>query len=126
MTPLGLAFSKLAGLTSGGFQNHGFYACAFNTIKERKFLHGDGGWHRIVWLPAYLKKDIARSIPEEVYDKIATEDDCTDPKELKEYLKKVEHPIVKEFWKDGEPEAVTVAAPGEMYPGDEDYYPGEE
>jgi len=126
MTPLGLTFSKLAGLTSGGAQNHGFYACSFNTIKQDKFLRGDGGWDRIVWMPAYLKKDLVTAIPEEVYEKIATEADAIEPDDLTAYLAKVKHPVTKKFWKDGKPQPVALAAPCEMYPGDEDYYPGEE
>lgn len=123
MTPLGLTFSKLAGMTSGGAQNHGFYATAFASMKTPRFLAADGGWGRVVWMPKTIKPDLAGTIPEELYDKIATEEDAVDPKDLKEYLKRVKHPIVAKFWKNGEPVPVEMAAPGEMYPGDEDYSP---
>ncbi|MDP6612457.1 MAG: acetyl-CoA decarbonylase/synthase complex subunit beta, partial [Candidatus Hydrothermarchaeota archaeon] len=44
--------------------------------------------------PKALKERIADAIPPEVNDKIATEEDATDLESLKEYLKKVEHPVV--------------------------------
>ena len=41
-------------------------------------------------MPADLKKEVAEYIPEEIYDKMATEQDAIDPKDLKEFLKKEE------------------------------------
>lgn len=123
LTPLGLTFSKIAGYTSGGAQNHGFYATALSSMKAPRFLCADGGWERIVWMPTYLKKDLAGVVPEELYHKIATDEDATSAKDLEEFLRRVEHPIVEKFWKQGKPVPVKVPEPGEMWAGDEDYSP---
>jgi hypothetical protein len=74
-------------------------------------------------MPKTVKVDLATAIPEEVYDKIATEEDAIDVADLKAWLKKVKHPIVEKFWKDGEPVPLAVPPPGKMWPGDEDYLP---
>jgi acetyl-CoA decarbonylase/synthase complex subunit beta len=123
LTPLGLTFSKVAGLTTGGIQNHGFYACALKTIMAPKFLSADGGWDRIVWMARTLKEQLLGFIPEEIYTRIATEDDAVDPNDLKEYLKRVKHPVTTKYWKDGEPQPLKLPASGEMWPGDEEYLP---
>jgi acetyl-CoA decarbonylase/synthase complex subunit beta len=85
-------------------------------MASKNFLRGDGGWNRIVWMPADLKRDIADVIPEEVYDKIVTNEETVDALELKELLRKKGHPIVKTFWKDGEPRPLKLPLPGEDWP----------
>ena len=117
--PLGIRFSTLAGFMSGGEQNHGFKGCSLRSIMMKDFLRGDGGWNRIVWIPKDVKLEIAEAIPEEVYDKIATEEDCIEPSDLKEFLRQKKHPIVEKFWKNGEPQPITVPAPGDSWPEDE-------
>lgn len=116
VTPLGIKFSRLAGMISGGSQNHGNKGISVRSIQSKTFLKGDGGWDRIVWMPADMKQEVAEYIPEEVYDKIATEQDTIDPMELKEFLKKVGHPIVEKYWKDGEPVPLEVPPPGGEWP----------
>ncbi|MFC1944217.1 CO dehydrogenase/CO-methylating acetyl-CoA synthase complex subunit beta [Chloroflexota bacterium] len=115
-TPIGLPFSKIAGVMSGGIQNHGFKGVSLRSIKSPKFLMGDGGWDRIVWAPKDVKMEIADSIPEEVYDKIATEEDCIDPTELEAFLSEKKHPIVEKYWKDGKPVPLDLPMPGEDWP----------
>ncbi len=112
LTPLGIKFSRLAGMISGGSQNHGNKGISIRSMQSKTFLKGDGGWSRIVWMPADLKVEVAEYIPEEIYDKIATEEDTIDPMELREFLKKAGHPIVEKFWKNGEPVALNVPLPG--------------
>lgn len=63
-----------------------------------------------------MKLEVADVIPEEVYDKIATEEDCIDPEDLKRFLKEKKHPIVEKFWKNGEPVSQEVPLPGEDWP----------
>ena len=116
VTPIGIKFSRLAGMISGGSQNHGNKGISIRSMQSKTFLKGDGGWNRIVWMPADLKQEVAEYIPEEIYDKIATEQDTIDPVELKEFLKKVGHPIVEKFWKDGEPQPLNVPLPGANWP----------
>ena len=116
VTPIGIKFSRLAGMISGGSQNHGNKGISIRSMQSKTFLKGDGGWNRIVWMPADLKQEVAEYIPEEIYDKIATEQDTIDLVELKEFLKKVGHPIVEKFWKDGEPQPLNVPLPGADWP----------
>jgi acetyl-CoA decarbonylase/synthase complex subunit beta len=85
-------------------------------MASKNFLKGDGGWNRIVWMPADLKKDVAQVIPEEVYDKIVTSEETVDPAELKKLLIQKGHPIVRMFWKDGEPQPLKLPLPGEEWP----------
>ena len=97
---------------SGGSQNHGFKGVSVLNIKSPTFAMGDGGWNRIVWLPKDVKTEVADAIPEEIYDKIATEEDCIDVKELENFLREKKHPIVEQYWKDGKPVPVKLPLPG--------------
>lgn len=116
LTPLGLPFSKIAGIMSGGIQNHGLKGTSVQSIRFPSFLRGDGGWNRIVWISKTLKEEAADAIPEEIYDKLATEEDTIDPQELKEFLRQKQHPIVEKYWKDGEPVPIELPGPGEDWP----------
>jgi acetyl-CoA decarbonylase/synthase complex subunit beta len=115
-TPIGLNFSKLAGFMSGGNQNHGTMGLSIRTPKSKKFLQGDGGWTRIVWMPKEYKVLLAECIPEEIYDKIATEEVGTDVKAIQEYLRKVNHPIVTKFWVNGEAVPIKIPKSNEEWP----------
>ena len=115
-TPLGLNFSKMAGFMSGGNQNHGTMGLSIRTPKSRKFLQGDGGWERIVWMPKEYKVLLADCIPEELYDKIATEEVGIDLPTLKAFLLEVNHPIVTKYWKEGEPVPLKIPKPNEDWP----------
>ncbi|MFC1999409.1 acetyl-CoA decarbonylase/synthase complex subunit beta [Chloroflexota bacterium] len=116
MTPLGIKFSTLAGQISGGAQNHGFKGLSIAGMSSENFLKGDGGWNRIVWMPTVLKEEVAEAIPEEVYDRIVTEEETLDPSELKKLLVEKGHPIVEMFWKDGVPQSLDLPLPGEDWP----------
>ncbi|MFA4916780.1 MAG: hypothetical protein WC560_08935 [Syntrophales bacterium] len=111
-TPLGLPFSKIAGLMSGGVQNHGFKGTSVHSMRSPAFLQGDGGWNRIVWVPKDLKEELADVIPEEVYASIATEDDALDAKTLGTFLTEKKHPVTSKYWKEGKPVPVRVPLPG--------------
>jgi acetyl-CoA decarbonylase/synthase complex subunit beta len=67
-------------------------------------------------MPKDLKREIADGIPEEIYDKIATEDDAVEADDLKAFLQEKKHPIVEKFWKDGEPVPLKLPLPGEDWP----------
>lgn len=110
-TPLGMTFSKLAGRISGGLQNHGYCGISFRTPRSRKFIRADGGWQRIVWIPEEYKHTLAEFIPAEMHNKIATEKDCTDAEELKQFLKRVNHPVVALWKNEEEPEPLKIPAP---------------
>ena len=61
-TPCGMKFTTLAGTIGGGAQTPGFLGHSKFNVTQRKFLAGDGGLKRIVWMPKRLK--------EEVYDRL--------------------------------------------------------
>jgi acetyl-CoA synthase len=103
MTPIGMKFSTLASSVGGGVQNPGFMGIGRNFIVSKKFLHGDGGIKRIVWMTKNLKdglKDefIKRAGEEgvpDLFDKIADETICDDVEKLLEFLAKVKHPSLE-------------------------------
>lgn len=116
-TPIGLRFSTLAGMISGGAQNHGFRGISIRGILQNDtWVAGDGSWNRIVWLPKDLKLEVAQAIPEEIYDKLATEEDAADVVKLKEFLIQKKHPIVEKFWKNSEPQPLKIPAPNDDWP----------
>ncbi|AIY89414.1 CO dehydrogenase/CO-methylating acetyl-CoA synthase complex subunit beta [Geoglobus acetivorans] len=124
--PNGLTFSTMAGQTGGGKQVIGFLGIGISYFRSKKFIQADGGWYRTVWMPKELKQRIEKYIPEDVRDKIATEEDARTIDELKEFLKNVDHPVVTgvtrpvdgkkitEGWKEEEEEVEEVEeAPAE-------------
>jgi acetyl-CoA decarbonylase/synthase complex subunit beta len=100
---------------SGGVQNHGFKGISIGSIRTPLFLQGDGGWNRIVWIPKDIKLEVADAIPEEVYDKIATEEDAIDPADLEAWLREKKHPVVEKYWKDGRPDPLRIPLPGQPW-----------
>jgi len=92
--PNGIPFSTMAGQTGGGKQVVGFLGMGVLYYFSPKFLQADGGWNRIVWMSKALKERVKAGIPEEMYPKIATEDDAKDIESLKKFLLKVNHPVV--------------------------------
>jgi len=94
----GLPFSTMADSTAGGRQVNGFHGISIEYMRSPKFLQVDGGWNRIVWMPASIKERVRDFIPKEVVDKIATENDVKAVEELKVFLEEKEHPVV-ERWK---------------------------
>lgn len=109
MTPVGMKFSTLAGMIGGGVQTPGFMGVGVNYITSRKFLKGDGGIRRIVWMPKELKERVRESLQRraeeegisDLIEKIADETVCEDVECLLDFLTRVEHsalqmePIIK-------------------------------
>jgi len=91
----GLPFSTMAGQCGGGKQVTGYIGVGMGYFRSKKFFQADGGWERVVWMPKALKERILNYIPEDMRDKIATEEDATNIEELKEFLAKVDHPVMK-------------------------------
>ena len=58
-TPCGMRFTTLAGTIGGGLSTPGFVGHGKYNICQRKFLIGDGGLLRMVWMPKILKEEIA-------------------------------------------------------------------
>ncbi|MCX7988453.1 MAG: acetyl-CoA decarbonylase/synthase complex subunit alpha/beta [Thermodesulfovibrio sp.] len=102
MTPIGMKFSTIAGMIGGGVQTPGFMGVGLNYISSRKFLKGDGGIRRIVWMPKELKDRVRESLGKraeeegipDLLDKIADETICEDIECLLEFLTKVGHPVL--------------------------------
>ena len=51
MTPIGMAFSTLAGSVGGGAQTPGFLGVGRLYLTSRKFIAAEGGIRRLVWMP---------------------------------------------------------------------------
>jgi len=62
MTPCGMKFTTLAGTIGGGLSTPGFVGHGKYNICQRKFLIGDGGLLRMVWMPKMLKEEIAERL----------------------------------------------------------------
>lgn len=103
MTPVGMKFSTLAGTVGGGTQNPGFMGIGRNFITSKKFLAGDGGIKRIVWMTKNLKESLKEAFGKraaeegvpDLLDKIADEDVCEDSEKLLEFLAGVNHPALE-------------------------------
>jgi len=92
---VGVRFSTMAADTSGGKQVEGFLGLALEYLRSPKFLQADGGLRRLVWVPKEIKEQYKDVIPDDLYDKIATEEDVKNTDELVEFLDRVGHPWVK-------------------------------
>ncbi|RLI26416.1 CO dehydrogenase/CO-methylating acetyl-CoA synthase complex subunit beta [Candidatus Bathyarchaeota archaeon] len=101
----GLPFSTMADATGGGRQVDGFHGISIEYMRSPKFLQVDGGWRRVVWVPKAVYERVKDFIPEDVRDKIATDEDVKTIEELIEFLKAKGHPVV-ERWKEKEAEKV--------------------
>ncbi len=58
MTPSGMKFSTLAGTAGGGGVTPGFLGHSKYNITQRKWVIGDGGLPRLVWMPRILKEEL--------------------------------------------------------------------
>jgi CO dehydrogenase/CO-methylating acetyl-CoA synthase complex, beta subunit len=111
----GLPFSTMADSTGGGRQIDGFHGLSLEYMRSPKFLAADGGYARVVWMPAELKERMSPFMPVEVADSIATEKEVKNVDELREFLIKHSHPVVKR-WKAEEeaPEEENAEVPGQI------------
>jgi len=57
MTPCGMKFTTLAGSAGGGAVTPGFLGHSKYNITQRKWISGDGGLLRLVWMPKMLKDE---------------------------------------------------------------------
>jgi acetyl-CoA synthase len=103
MTPIGMTFSTLAGMCGGGVQMPGFTGIGKIYVSSPKFISGEGGHQRIVWMTKQLKEEVAdRLKPQlekeglsDLFDKIATEENAEDPETLVAYLQEIGHPALE-------------------------------
>jgi acetyl-CoA decarbonylase/synthase complex subunit beta len=94
VTVNGLPFSTMADSTAGGRQVDGFHGISLEYMRSSKFLAADGGYARIVWMPAELKEQLREFIPEDIASRIATENDAKTIDELQTFLAEHAHPVV--------------------------------
>lgn len=102
MTPSGMKFTTLAGTIGGGNVTPGFVGHSKYNITQRKFISGDGGLKRLVWMPKILKEEIRErlikrgeemGIPNFI-DMVATEEQGVTEDEVYAFLEQVGHPAL--------------------------------
>ena len=127
-TPVGMTFSTLAGMVGGGVQTPGFMGVGKAFLSSRKFLSGDGGIRRVVWMPKELKEMIGEDFRDrleaegasDIWEKIADESVATQPDAIREFMDKVGHPALEmpdmaSLWSHAE-----AIAPAESEPSETD------
>ncbi len=102
-TPCGMKFTTLAGVMGGGASSPGFVGHSKYNITQRKFIKGDGGLERMVWMPKMLKEEIKERIDKRgeelgvpnLYEMIADETVGTTEEEIMPFLEEKGHPALK-------------------------------
>jgi acetyl-CoA synthase len=102
MTPCGMKFTSLAGSVGGGAQTPGFLGHSKYNITQRKFLKGDGGLLRLVWMPKRLKEEVYERLKArgeelgfpDLPSMIADETVAMTEEEVLDYITKKGHPCV--------------------------------
>jgi acetyl-CoA synthase len=101
-TPCGMKFTTLAGTIGGGISTPGFVGHGKYNITQKKFIIGDGGLLRMVWMPKSLKEEIGErfkaraaelGVPD-LLDKIADESTGTTEEEILPFLEEKGHPAL--------------------------------
>jgi acetyl-CoA synthase len=101
-TPCGMKFTTLAGVMGGGASSPGFVGHSKFNITQRKFIAGDGGLLRMVWMPKILKDELRERLikrGEELgvpgfVDMIADETVGVTEEEIIPFLKEKGHPAL--------------------------------
>ncbi len=102
-TPCGMKFTTLAGVMGGGASSPGFVGHSKFNICQRKFILGDGGLLRMVWMPKMLKDEIRErllrrgeemGVPDLV-DRIADETVGITEEEILPFLQEKKHPALE-------------------------------
>lgn len=101
-TPCGMKFTTLAGVMGGGASSPGFVGHSKFNITQKKFIKGDGGFLRMVWMPLILKEDIKERLIKrgeelgvpDFYDMIADETVGVTEEEILPFLQEKGHPAL--------------------------------
>ncbi len=101
-TPCGMKFTTLAGVMGGGASSPGFVGHSKFNITQGKFVKGDGGLLRMVWMPKVLKDEIKDRINKRgelmgvknLADMIADETVGITEEEIMPFLKEKNHPAL--------------------------------
>ncbi len=102
-TPCGMKFSTLAGTIGGGASTPGFVGHGKYNTTQRKYILGDGGLLRMVWMPKSLKEEIREGLLKrgeemgcpDLIDRIADETIGTTEEEILPFLQEKDHPALK-------------------------------
>jgi acetyl-CoA synthase len=102
MTPCGMKFTTLAGSVGGGAVTPGFVGHSKYNITQRKWLVGDGGIKRLVWMPKMLKEEIGERLKKRaeefgipnLIDMIADETIGVTEEEILPFLTEKNHPAL--------------------------------
>jgi len=97
-----MSFSTLAGTIGGGAQTPGFAGISKNYILSDRFLQGEGGIGRLVWMPSQLKEELKPRLVKilsdqnraDLFEKIADETSATTIEDLISFLDRVKHPAL--------------------------------
>ena len=102
-TPSGMKFTTLAGVMGGGQSSPGFVGHSKFNITQGKFIVGDGGLLRMVWMPKSLKEELRDRLIKrgkelgvpDLIDRIADETVGITEEEILPFLKEKDHPALK-------------------------------
>jgi len=102
-TPCGMKFSTLAGTIGGGQSSPGFVGHGKYNTTQRKYILGDGGLLRMVWMPKSLKEELREGLLRrgeemgcpDLIDRIADETIGTTEEEILPFLQEKDHPALK-------------------------------
>ncbi len=103
MTPSGMDFITLAGMVGGGVQTPGFLGVGKLYLVSPKFISGDGGLRRLVWLPRELKEALRDRLisrgkeigVENFYEMLADETITENSAGLLKFLQEKNHPVLE-------------------------------
>jgi acetyl-CoA synthase len=101
-TPCGMKFTTLAGVIGGGQVTPGFVGHSKYNVTQRKFILGDGGLKRVVWMPKILKEELREGLLKrgeeagipDLIDRIADETVGITEDEILPFLTEKNHPAL--------------------------------
>ena len=101
MTPIGMTFSELLAMAMDA-QTPGIMGHAKGYLSSDKYLAGEGGIKRVVWMSRHLKEELAKELKSasenagvpDLMDRIADSDTCIKPDDLLTFLKEKWHPAL--------------------------------
>ena len=97
-----MKFTTLAGVMGGGASSPGFVGHSKYNITQRKFIAGDGGLLRMVWMPKILKEEIKERFAKraeeleiaDLLDRIADETVGETEEAILPFLEEKQHPAL--------------------------------
>lgn len=102
MTPAGLTFSAMAGMTVAGQQTPGVMGVGKAHLLSGKFISADGGFKRVVWMSSVLKESMSHELravaqregDPDLIDRIADGSQVASVSQLLSWLRSHNHPAL--------------------------------